>query len=82
MCLLLVARDKGNVLRSAYASEFIHLLDWVTSEVFLTIDGMQYSYHNICFHYRNECYENSHARFVADIFRRVDQVQLLRLLLI
>lgn len=50
------------------------LLDWIANETFTTVDGLQYTYHNICLHYHNECFDDMHARFIADIFHRGDQV--------
>ncbi|VDN18030.1 unnamed protein product [Gongylonema pulchrum] len=72
--LLIEAKDGGSVLRPAYASEFMNLLDWLANETFVTSDGIQYTYRNICLHYHRECFQNSHARFIADTFRCGDQV--------
>ncbi|EJW69774.1 hypothetical protein WUBG_19318, partial [Wuchereria bancrofti] len=57
----------------AHTGEFLMLLDWVTNETFTTVDGLQYTYRNICLHYRNDCFEQMHVRFIADIFHRGDQ---------
>uniref|UniRef100_A0AAF5PJG3 SSD domain-containing protein n=5 Tax=Wuchereria bancrofti TaxID=6293 RepID=A0AAF5PJG3_WUCBA len=71
--LLILAKDGGNILRMAHTGEFLMLLDWVTNETFTTVDGLQYTYRNICLHYRNDCFEQMHVRFIADIFHRGDQ---------
>lgn len=72
--LLILAKDGGNILRVPHTGEFIKLLDWIADETFTTVDGLQYTYRNICFHYQNKCFEDMHARFIADIFHRGDQV--------
>uniref|UniRef100_A0A0R3RKV4 SSD domain-containing protein n=1 Tax=Elaeophora elaphi TaxID=1147741 RepID=A0A0R3RKV4_9BILA len=49
------------------------LLDWIANEKFTTADGLRYTYRNICLQYHNKCFEDMHARFIADIFHRGDQ---------
>uniref|UniRef100_A0A915Q420 SSD domain-containing protein n=1 Tax=Setaria digitata TaxID=48799 RepID=A0A915Q420_9BILA len=73
--LIAVAKDGGSILRKPHTDEFINLLDWIINETFITVDGLIYTYRNICLHYRNQCFENTLARFVADIYRRSDQDQ-------
>ncbi|CAG9530547.1 unnamed protein product, partial [Cercopithifilaria johnstoni] len=71
--LLILAKDGGNILRVPHTGEFMKLLDWIANETFTTIDGLQYTYRNICLHYHGKCFEDMHARFIADIFHRSDQ---------
>ncbi|KHN77367.1 Patched domain-containing protein 3 [Toxocara canis] len=71
--VMLEAKDCGNVLRRPYASEFVRFLEWLNTEKFTTVDGLEYSYRNICLRFQNDCFMNAHARFLADIFFRGDQ---------
>lgn len=72
--LVAEAKDKGNLLRQQYAKEFVMLIDWVANETLVTSDNIQYKYQNICLEFQNSCFSNAHARFVAEIFSKNDQV--------
>uniref|UniRef100_A0A9J2P7S9 SSD domain-containing protein n=1 Tax=Ascaris lumbricoides TaxID=6252 RepID=A0A9J2P7S9_ASCLU len=74
--LILEANDYGDVLRRPYANEFIDFLDWLETEKFSIIDGLEYSYRNICLRFQNDCFTNAHARFLADVYSRGDQMKL------
>uniref|UniRef100_A0A0N5ALF7 SSD domain-containing protein n=1 Tax=Syphacia muris TaxID=451379 RepID=A0A0N5ALF7_9BILA len=73
--LMVEAIDKGNLLRPEFAEEFIRLIDWITSETFITVDEIKYTYRNICLQFQNQCFMNAHARFVAEIFSRKHQTK-------
>ncbi|VDN00153.1 unnamed protein product [Thelazia callipaeda] len=46
----------------------MQFLDWITNETFTTSNGLKYTYRNICLQYNHECFQNKHARLVAEIF--------------
>jgi hypothetical protein len=73
---MVTAKDGGSVLRREEAANFVRLLDWVVNETFVNNDGEEYSYRNICLRFQNDCFTNSHARFVAQIYAEGDQVRI------
>ncbi|KAE9419228.1 hypothetical protein Angca_004835, partial [Angiostrongylus cantonensis] len=73
--LIVEAKDKGNVLRSDHAVQFLQILNWVTTVQFMSWKGERFSYKNICLHFQNECFSNVQAMLIADIFARNDQAK-------
>ncbi|VDM55358.1 unnamed protein product [Angiostrongylus costaricensis] len=73
--LIVEAKDKGNVLRSDHAIQFLQVLNWVTTARFMSSKGERFSYRNICLHFQNECFSNVQAMLIADIFARNDQAK-------
>ncbi|TKR89126.1 hypothetical protein L596_013271 [Steinernema carpocapsae] len=71
--LIVTSKDGGSILRRDQAQDFLVLLDWIATENFTTPEGIRYNYRDICLQFQNDCFTNSHARFVADIYSKSDQ---------
>lgn len=74
MYLIIESKDQENVLRSSIANDFINLLDWIVDVKIISTDGTEYTYRDICLRFQNDCFMNAHARLIADIYRKGDQV--------
>ncbi|EPB76390.1 putative ATP synthase F0, A subunit [Ancylostoma ceylanicum] len=71
--LIVQAKDGGDVLRREHAAQFLETLKWVTSAKFLSSEGKRFSYSDVCLHFQNECFSNTHARLIADVYSKGDQ---------
>ncbi|CAJ0593049.1 unnamed protein product [Cylicocyclus nassatus] len=71
--LIVQANDGGNVLRKQYAAQFLETLKWVTTARFMSSEGKHFSYSDICLHFQNECFSNTHAKLIADVYSKGDQ---------
>ncbi|KAI6186439.1 SSD domain-containing protein [Aphelenchoides besseyi] len=57
--LIVSAKDGGNVLRPAHCEQMISLLDTIANST---------HYADVCFHFQNQCFQNSHIRLLAQMF--------------
>ncbi|KAL6730253.1 hypothetical protein Aduo_001237 [Ancylostoma duodenale] len=71
--LIVQAKDGGDVLRKEHAAQFLETLKWVTTAKFLSSEGKRFSYSDVCLHFQNECFSNTHARLIADVYSKGDQ---------
>ncbi|VDO89594.1 unnamed protein product [Heligmosomoides polygyrus] len=71
--LIVKSADDGDVLRQEHAAQFLQILNWVTSTAFISTEGKRFSYSDICLHFQNECFSNTHARLIADVYAKGDQ---------
>ncbi|PAV75913.1 hypothetical protein WR25_01224 [Diploscapter pachys] len=71
--MIITAKDKGSILRKEHARQFLKVLEYIGSHNLTSKTGRKYSYKDICLHFQNECFSNSHGRLIADIFARGDE---------
>ncbi|CAI5438384.1 unnamed protein product [Caenorhabditis angaria] len=68
--LIINAKDGGNVLRTEYAQDFLNILNWIPNEKFQSQSGAEFTYKDVCLYFQNECFSNTHAKLIADIFSK------------
>ncbi|CAD5232232.1 unnamed protein product [Bursaphelenchus xylophilus] len=72
---IIKARDDGNVLSAENSLEMISIIDAVKNFTFLTKNGDEYQYQNVCLHFQNQCFSNTHIRILAQIFAESDEAR-------
>lgn len=74
--ILIVAKDEGSVLRPLHSSDVLQLLDYITDNVTANDDdtGDIVTYEDVCLRWRLSCYDNSHAKLIAQMFATKEQV--------
>ncbi|CAB3408970.1 unnamed protein product [Caenorhabditis bovis] len=68
--LIVTAKDGQSVLRRRHAKEFLEILNWVSAEKFVSRNGSTFTYKHVCLHFQNDCFSNTHAKLLADVYSK------------
>uniref|UniRef100_A0A1I7U1G2 SSD domain-containing protein n=1 Tax=Caenorhabditis tropicalis TaxID=1561998 RepID=A0A1I7U1G2_9PELO len=71
--LIVNAKDRGDVLREEYSKEFLEVLQWISTVKLISSAGRMFTYQDVCLHFQNDCFSNTHAKLLADIYSKNDQ---------
>ncbi|CAD6184426.1 unnamed protein product [Caenorhabditis auriculariae] len=66
--IIVKSSDGGDVLRREQALEFKEIMHWIEKSNMTSTTGEWFSYKDICLHFQNDCFSNTHAKLLADIF--------------
>lgn len=68
--VIVSAKDGGNVLRPELSNEMVHLLDSISNSTFFSGNGDIIHFDQVCLHFQNQCFSNTHVRMLSRIFSR------------
>ncbi|CAO4363345.1 unnamed protein product [Caenorhabditis nigoni] len=71
--LIVNAKDSGNILRENHAKDFLKILEWIGSVKLISSAGRMFTYKDVCLHFQNDCFSNTHAKLLADIYSKNHQ---------
>ncbi|EGT46451.1 hypothetical protein CAEBREN_21351 [Caenorhabditis brenneri] len=71
--LIVNAKDGGDVLRQDHAKDFLKILEWISTVKLISSAGRIYTYKDVCLHFQNDCFSNTHAKLLADIYSKNHQ---------
>ncbi|CAP27852.2 Protein CBR-PTR-17 [Caenorhabditis briggsae] len=71
--LIVNAKDSGNILRENHAKDFLKILEWIGSVKLISSAGRIFTYKDVCLHFQNDCFSNTHAKLLADIYSKNHQ---------
>ncbi|KAF1771614.1 hypothetical protein GCK72_003441 [Caenorhabditis remanei] len=71
--LIVNSKDGGDILRQDHAKDFLGVLEWISSVKLISSAGRIFTYKDVCLHFQNDCFSNTHAKLLADIYSKNHQ---------